>query len=112
MRFAGKVHNGLQYTPCGKYILYPLGSFVVLKNLTTDKEAFFDGHSSEVSCLSVSSDGSKLVSGQVNLMSVKVTPLVYLVLASTAKTYPFAFDRLISLFGIWPKESGFSTMEQ
>lgn len=69
---AGKVHNALVYTPCGKYVVYPLGSFVVLKNLSTEKEAFFDGHTSEISCLSVSNDGNRLASGQINLMGVKV----------------------------------------
>jgi WD40 repeat protein len=68
----GKVNNALVYTPCGKYIVYPLGSFIVLKNMVTEKEAFFDGHTSEVSCVSVSPDGNRLASGQVNLMGVKV----------------------------------------
>ena len=60
------------YSPCGKYIVYPLGSFVVLKNVVTEKEAFFDGHTNEISCVSMSGDGNRLASGQINLMGVKV----------------------------------------
>lgn len=60
------------YSPCGKYIVYPLGSFVVLKNVVTEKEAFFDGHTNEVSCVCLSADGNRMASGQINLMGVKV----------------------------------------
>lgn len=56
--------------------MYPLGSFIVIKNLTTDKEAFLDGHSDEVSCITISRDGSRLASGQKYLMGVKVSTLL------------------------------------
>ena len=71
--FSGKVKSSLHYTPDGRYILFPLGSFVVLKNLATDKEAFLDGHTDLISCLSISSDGSKAASGQKNIPGVKVS---------------------------------------
>lgn len=70
--FNGKVMRSLHYTPCGRYIVYPLGSFVVLKNIRTDKEAFLDGHTYDVSCLKISHDGRRLASGQLNLVGVKV----------------------------------------
>lgn len=75
--FSGKVVGGLTYTPCGKYIVYPLGSFVVIKNIKTDKEAFLDGHSHEVSCLAVSHDGTKAASGQINIIGVKADVIVW-----------------------------------
>ena len=71
--FSGKVSHSLHYTPCGKYIIYPLGSFVVLKNLATEKEAFLDGHTNIISCLTVSSDGTRASSGQINISGVKVS---------------------------------------
>ncbi len=70
--FNGKVSRALHYTPDGRYIVYPLGSFVVLKNIRTDKEAFLDGHTNEISCISVSRNGRRLASGQINLVGVKV----------------------------------------
>lgn len=73
----GSVPGALSYTPCGKYIVYPLGCFVVLKNLVTDKECFLDGHSHEVSCISMSHHGDYLASGQVNFTGVKVCILIF-----------------------------------
>ena len=70
--FSGKVKSSLHYTPDGRYILYPLGSFVVLKNLATEREAFLDGHTDLVSCLTISNDGSRAASGQKNISGVKV----------------------------------------
>jgi WD40 repeat protein len=64
--FSGKIPNGLNFSPDGKYVVFPLGSFVVLKNQKTGKEAFLDGHSGEVSCITISGDGSKIASGQLN----------------------------------------------
>jgi WD40 repeat protein len=83
--FNGKVANGLHYTPDGGYIVYPLGSVVVIKNLRTDKEAFLEGHTREVSCLAVSQDGSKVASGQVNITGVKADVIVWDLVAAKAK---------------------------
>jgi len=64
--FNGLVPNGLQYTPCGKFLCYPLGSIVVVRNLIHggEKHAFLDAENNqEVSCISISKDGQYLVSG-------------------------------------------------
>jgi len=58
-------------------MIYPLGSFVVIKNVRTEKEAFLDGHSQEVSCLAVSHDGRKIASGQVNFLGVKADLIIW-----------------------------------
>ena len=83
--FNGKISRALQYTPCGRYIVYPLGSFVVLKNIRTDKEAFLDGHTHEISCISISHNGRRLASGQINLVGVKVLN------THDQKTHPHTF---------------------
>ena len=83
--FNGKVVNGLHYTPCGGYIVYPLGSFVVIKNLRTDKDAFLEGHTREVSCVTVSHDGTKVASGQVNITGVKADVVVWDLTAAKQK---------------------------
>ncbi len=68
----GKIAGGLNYTPCGRYVVYPLGSFIVLKNLVTNKEAFLDGHTQDVSCIAMSNTGDRLASGQLQFTGVKV----------------------------------------
>ena len=83
--FNGKVLNGLHYTPCGGYIVYPLGSFVVIKNLSTDKEAFLEGHSREVSCVAISPDGTRVATGQANITGVKADVIVWDMTAAKAK---------------------------
>lgn len=70
--FNGKVSRALHYTPCGKYIVYPLGSFLVLKNLVTDKEAFIDGHNNSISCVAMDVNGSRVATGQISLTGIKV----------------------------------------
>jgi WD40 repeat protein len=75
--FSGKVPGGLQYSADGKYIVFPLGTFVCVKNVKTGKEAFLDGHTSDVSCIAMSHDGSQLASGQSNLPGVKVRLIVF-----------------------------------
>ena len=69
----GKVPNAVHYSNCGQYIIYPLGSFIVLKNIATGKESFLDGHTSEISCVVKSHDGTLLASGQSNIAGIKVT---------------------------------------
>ncbi len=64
--------NCLHYTPCGKYLVYPLGSYVVIKNAKTGKEAFLDGHSHDVFSIAMSHGGERLASGQSHLTGVKV----------------------------------------
>ena len=64
----GKVLGGMKLTPCGGYMVYPLGSILVVRSMTgKNKQAFLEGHTSEISCVAMSSDGTRIVSGQVCL---------------------------------------------
>ena len=54
------------FVRCGGYVVYPLGSQIILKNVATNQQTFLEGHSSDVSCLTVSKDGASLASGQRN----------------------------------------------
>jgi WD40 repeat protein len=63
--FEGRVRDGLVYHPNGKFVLYPLGATIVVKNIRTGHQDFLDGHTNAVSCLALSHDGKKLASGQV-----------------------------------------------
>lgn len=53
-------------TPCGGYMVYPLGSILVVRSMKgKNKQAFLEGHTSDISCVAMSSDGARIVSGQV-----------------------------------------------
>lgn len=75
--FSGNVPQGLQHTPCGQYVVYPLGSNIVVRNIALNRQSFLRGHNNRVSCLSVSHDGTKLASGQVNQAGVKADVFVW-----------------------------------
>lgn len=74
-RRAGKVPWGLLYHPDGNHVLYPLGSTIVVKNLRSNTQAFMQGHTDKVSCLSLSRDGRYAASGQVTNMGFKACAL-------------------------------------
>lgn len=69
----GKVPGSIKYSNDGRYIVFPLGSFVVVKNTKTGKEAFLDGHSGEITCIDVSHAGDSIASGQSGPPGVKVS---------------------------------------
>ena len=80
--FNGKATNSLSYTPCGQYVVYPLGSFVVIKSLIADRESFLDMHTYEITCCKMTNDGSRLASGQTNIAGVKVLSRNFSLLSS------------------------------
>jgi WD40 repeat protein len=75
--FNGKIPLACNYTPCGNYLVYPLGSFIVLKNVQSGKEAFLDGHNNDVSCVAMSHNGEKLASGISHLTGVKANVIIW-----------------------------------
>lgn len=72
---SGRVPFGLKLHPDKKYLIYPLGSLVILKRTDDGKQEFLHGHSNNVSCISLSKSGVYIASGQVNVMAVKVATL-------------------------------------
>ena len=70
--FNGKATNSLSYTPCGQYVVYPLGCFVVIKSLLADRESFLDMHTYDITCCKMTRDGTRIASGQSNIPGVKV----------------------------------------
>lgn len=75
---SGQVPFGLKLHPDRKHLIYPLGSIIVLKRIEDGKLEFLDGHSNNVSCISVSKSGSYIASGQVNFMGFQVATLTSL----------------------------------
>ena len=77
MGFGGDVSNGLLIHPDQRHIVYPLGSTIVVKDLVDDSQVFLQGHNNEVSCLTLSPDGTRLVSGQKTHMGFKAEIIVW-----------------------------------
>lgn len=72
------VEGGLKYTPCGHYIVYPLGSIVVLRSLSSGKHAFLDAESrNNVSCVAVSRNGRYIASGQESQGTTKADVIIW-----------------------------------
>jgi WD40 repeat protein len=69
---AGKVANGLKWHPDGDFIVFPLGSTVVLKNTRTQQQVFLHGHTDKVTCVAMSHCGRYLASGQRTEPGTKV----------------------------------------
>jgi WD40 repeat protein len=71
--FTGDVPNGLVLHPTNKYVLYPLGSTVVIRDISSGQsQRFLRGHSDAVSCIAVSPSGRYVASGQVTYMGFQV----------------------------------------
>jgi len=76
--FTGCVCNGLHYTPCGQYIVYPLAAGVVVRSITTGNLAFLDAQTDgDVTCLAVSRNGKYLASGHETFGSAKAYAYVW-----------------------------------
>ena len=76
--FDGKVTGGLVLHPDGRTLIYPLGATVVVKELgDTFAQTFLQGHTDEVSCLTVSPDGRYLASGQLSFMGFSADIIVW-----------------------------------
>lgn len=73
----GSVPNGLQYTPCGEYIAYPLGSTIVVRSISKGKVKAFLPRDTEVSCLAISKDGRFLASGHKATPSTKAEAVIW-----------------------------------
>lgn len=88
--------SGLRVHPDREYLIYPLGSTVVLKRIKDGKQEFLHGHTNNVSCISVSKSGSYIASGQVNFMGFKVAAVMMLFLMSAS--YESLNPQMCSLF--------------
>ena len=76
-RWRNRAHWTSACHRCGGYVLFPLGSIVVIKNVQSGDQAFLEGHSEDVSCLAVSHDGTKMASGQKNKTNTRADVLIW-----------------------------------
>jgi len=77
MGFDGGVPNGLIYHPDGEHVVFPLGSTVVIKNITDNSQVFLRGHNDKVSCCALSKCGRYLASGQKTHIGFKADVIVW-----------------------------------
>jgi len=69
----GSIAHGLKAHPKRQHIVYPVGTMIIIENITTKQQDFLTGHSNTISCLDVSRSGALIASGQVTHMGFKVT---------------------------------------
>lgn len=77
--FNGAVNNGLVLHPGDQHIIYPLGSTIVVKHLTSNTQTFLqkNGHNRSVSALALSSTGKYLASGQESYMGFTAPAIIW-----------------------------------
>ncbi|XP_057699572.1 cilia- and flagella-associated protein 52 [Corythoichthys intestinalis] len=75
--FNGQVHFGMRLHPDKEHLIYPLGSTIVLVRIKDDKRQFLHGHTSDISCLSMSKSGVYIASGQVNYNDLEAEIIVW-----------------------------------
>lgn len=69
----GKIQNGLTVHPDGSHIIYPVGSVVVIENVSSDQQDLLQGHNNYITCLAVSrGEGGLIASGEITEMGLKV----------------------------------------
>ena len=74
----GSVAGGLHYTPCGKFVVFPLGSVVVLRALASKRQFFLDaGIDKKISCVAVSKDGAYLATGHETPAAFKAEVVIW-----------------------------------
>ncbi|XP_064617554.1 cilia- and flagella-associated protein 52-like [Liolophura sinensis] len=81
--FCGQVPSGLIVHPDRQHFIYPLGSTVIIEEISDEKgprkrkQEFLTGHTNDVSCIAVSKSGRFLASGQITYMGFKADIIIW-----------------------------------
>ncbi|KAK9540014.1 hypothetical protein VZT92_002490 [Zoarces viviparus] len=75
--FNGRVFSGLGVHPDGEHLIYPMGCSVILQRIKDGKQEFLHGHTHHVTCISVSTSGSYIASGEVTLMGSHAAVIIW-----------------------------------
>nr|XP_020822405.1 cilia- and flagella-associated protein 52 isoform X2 [Phascolarctos cinereus] len=75
--FNGHVPGGLICHPDQEHLVYPLGCTVLIESINTNKQYFLHGHGNNVSCVTISSNGAYVASGQVTFMGFKADVILW-----------------------------------
>jgi len=75
--FKGTVSQALILHPDQEHLIFPLGCTVVLRNLLQRTQCFLQGHDNQVNCITVSSTGKLLASGQKTFMGFPADVIIW-----------------------------------
>jgi len=75
--FKGTVVDGLILHPDNEHLIFPLGCTVVVRNLLQRTQTFLQGHDNQVNCITVSSSGDLLASGQKTFMGFPADVIIW-----------------------------------
>lgn len=75
--FKGTVPSGLILHPDNEHLIFPLGCTVVVRNLLKKTQSFLQGHDNQVNCITVSSSGKLLASGQKTFMGFPADVIIW-----------------------------------
>ncbi|XP_042311140.1 cilia- and flagella-associated protein 52 isoform X1 [Sceloporus undulatus] len=75
--FNGHVPCGLICHPDREHLIYPLGCTVIVQGINIRTQNFLHGHTNNVSCVTISSSGSYVASGQITFMGFKADIILW-----------------------------------
>ena len=81
--FNGKIPKGVHVHADGQHLLYPLGSTVVIRDLSAQQngdmgsQRFLTGHMGEVTCVDVSRDGNLVAAGERTLRGQQALVIIW-----------------------------------
>jgi len=75
--FKGTVKQGLVLHPDNEHLIFPLGCTVVVRNILQRTQCFLQGHDNQVNCITVSTTGNLLASGQRTFMGFPADVIIW-----------------------------------
>ena len=75
--FNGAVIDGLILHPNNEELIFPIGSQIVVRNVLTRQDRFLNGHSNDISTMTISNSGKYLASGQKTFSGFKADIIIW-----------------------------------
>ncbi|KAI3387679.1 hypothetical protein SNEBB_005282 [Seison nebaliae] len=76
--FDGTIPRSLKLHPNDTHLVYPLGCNIIIEDLRSTQQFFLMGHDNNITCLTISTTGKYLASGQETHMGFKADIIVWL----------------------------------
>ena len=75
--FNGAVIDGLILHPNNEELIFPIGSQIVVRNVLTRQDRFLNGHTNDISTMTISNSGKYLASGQKTFSGFKADIIIW-----------------------------------